>query len=253
MINRISFFNIFLAMVLLYPIVVKAGVRVSATVSKSADTLVYEYTVYNVSPPSRSVDDFAVEYAAGFYYGAIPASRISPIGWWGMNFADTAIFGWASHADSNDISPDDSLSGFKFLSFGLPAILNSYTWYFEEPQQGEGDGEPESIWVDAIVVRTISPRIPPNPFDVIAFVDSLIVMKNEAKSLGWIRSGDLSDQIDHCLDQVRVHLRNGKNELAKARIRQCLSAVRQRTAHLTTEADALLNCNLEYLINHLAK
>ncbi|HET6272619.1 MAG TPA: hypothetical protein VFG32_06525 [Bacteroidota bacterium] len=170
------------------------------------------------------------------------------------------VFSWWAQDSVDFILPNVSLSGFRLKTFGLPAISNSYTWYYVEPESGESEDDTSSIFVDAIVLRTIAPHAPPSPFVALDFIDTLIAMKNEAKSLDWIQQSDLSDLIDTRLSKARDHVESEDESGALEDLQVALSAVEKDclgvgpgpgVSYLTSEACALLRYNLQYLIDYL--
>lgn len=230
-------------------------VRVSASVSKSTDTLIYLYTIKNLSTGSQRIDDFAVDFLSPIYYSRIPAVRLSPPSWWGQHFADTNIFGWASHYDSTDIVGGDSLSGYKLFSFGLPCIANSYSWYYTEPDIGEGDeNDSTTIFDSAMIQKTIVPADPSTPFNALAFLDTLISYMTHARTLGWITTQSTADKYAGLFARAKSDIQAAKVPSARTRLDTVLVQVKADSgAMLTSEAYALLRFNTEYLVRMLAK
>ncbi|HET6273479.1 MAG TPA: hypothetical protein VFG32_10890, partial [Bacteroidota bacterium] len=143
---------------------------------------------------------------------------------------------------------------------GLPSIVNYYAVGYTEPPEGEipiAEGT-DDIFVNCVQGRTIAPRTRPTPFVALDFIDTLIAMKDEAKSLNWIQESDLSDLIDTRLSKARDHLESEDESGALEDLQAALSAVEEDclgvgpgVSYLTSEACALLRYNIEYLKDHL--
>ncbi len=225
-------------------------VKVSAFVTKNADTLIFSYSIKNLSTGSQKVDNFAAHFFAPIFYASIPAQRLSPQGWWGEVMSDTNIFSWGSSYDSSDIIAGATLLGYKLMSFGLPSITSSYSWYFAEPDSGEPEGdEAVSIFFDAMVNKTIVPKTPTSPLNKYNFIDSLRGYINQSRVLNWITSDTTANKYNRLYDSIKSELL--QNNVRKARLTMdtvLTNEMQDSTAgRLILEAQALIKFNTQYL------
>jgi hypothetical protein len=230
-----------------------AGVAVSATVSKVQDTLVYRYSLQNLSAnPSDRVSEFSVRYQAVLFQAPMPAQTISPLGWAGGFFTDDSVYSWWSRDSVTTISRGAILSGFTFKSFGLPYITASYSWYYVEPDSGEPEGEPMSVYVAAMVMETIAPKAAPFPFDAIVFLDTIKSYIDQSCALGWISNQPTGDKYAGYFSSARAKLVQGDSVGARTPLQQVLRDVDiDSSSTLTSEAYALLRYNTDYLLRQL--
>ncbi len=168
---------------------------------------------------------------------------------------------------ANAVQPGATIT-VSFKSQGLPSIKRFWARGWAPPlteqaydslrELGQTHGDIIKPWfVDAYIGKTIAPRIPPTPFVPLSFIDTLIAMKNEAKTLGWIQESDLSDLIDTRLSKARDHLESEDESGALEDLQAALNAVEHDclgmgpVSYLTSEACALLRYNIEYLMEQL--
>lgn len=233
----------------------------------------YSYTLSLLPSSKQYLLSFQLFYSANIQQKIKPSNRWQIFDFLGQNnidWSNTNIDPSGLHTDTTDIGPGSSMSGFSYRTSGLPVIVNSY---FEGNPPGLAfTGEPPtkmSDLLDPIVVfpnntvirRTLGPKDPPAPFVPLVFLDTLISMKNEAKSkpLQWIKKSDLSNLIDERLDRARDLLLDGAVADARAELQEILNGVLYDCtavppiSYLTSEACALLQYNLEYLIKQLAE
>jgi hypothetical protein len=190
--------------------------------------------------------------AAMLFEALMPAHAISPHGWAGGFFTHDSIYSWWSSDSVTAISPGSSLSGFTLKSFGLPYITVSYSWYYMEPDSGEPEREPTSIYVDAMVMETIAPKAAPFPFDALVFLDTIKSYIDRSHVLAWIKDQTTADKYATYLSSARAKLVQGDSVGARTVLQQVLHDVDiDSTANLTSEADALVRYNTEYLLDRL--
>ncbi len=230
-----------------------AQVKVSVTVSKSLDTLVYKYVPQNLPTSTGVIDEFGVTYNAAIFYGNLPARSISPGGWAGATMDVAPIFYWWAQDSVNYIPVNSSLSGFTLKSLGIPSIVNSYSWFSSDSDCCEGDETaPVSIFVDAMVNKTISPNNPPIPFDSLKFLDTLKSYTSQSFSLLWIGNQATANKYTAFFDSAKTQL--GRNDLRSARASldsTTANAVRDSGSSLTSEAFALIFYNTKFLLGKL--
>lgn len=154
-----------------------------------------------------------------------------------------------------------------FKSRGLPSIKRFFARGWAPPlteqvydslrQLGQSHGDIVKPWfVDAYIGKTIAPRIAPDPFVALAFLDTLIAMKNEAKTLLWVKGAVYTEVTDHYAN-ARGFIESSDLESAKTELDKVITLVTGEcqslgpTSDLTTEGCALLLYNTQYLRDHL--
>jgi hypothetical protein len=215
----------------------------------------YDNAVSNGLVASQHIWEFMIQIRSTTIGG------VAPTGWDASRATRTNLVAvtWAAVDSTKDVGPGSSLSGFRIVSSGLPAIVQFYAVGYIPipygdfiPQEGTDD-----IFINSAQGRTIGPADPPSPFVPLAFLDTLIAMKNEAKNLDWIQQGDLSDLIDTRLSKARDHLESEDESGALEDLQAALNAVEYDClgmgpiSYLTTEACGLLQYNIKYLMEQL--
>jgi len=230
----------------------------------------YSYVASLLSSSQQYLLSFRLFFSANVEQQQKPSARWDIfLGQNNIDWANTNIDTTGLHTDTTDIGPGGALSGFSFRSSGLPTIVNAY---FKGNTRGLAFTEEPPVKMEhllapilafpnnTVVCRSLGPTNPPSPFVALDFIDTLIAMKNEAKSLNWIQEGDLSDLIDTRLSKARDHLESEDESGALEDLQAALSAVEHDclgmgagpgVSYLTSEACALLRYNLQYLIDQL--
>jgi len=244
--------------ILPYPSMKEVLPTVSASAQHVTSEYQYDYAVSNGESALQQIRRLMIQIRSTNARGVPPsnwrASRATRIG--------LVAATWYSLDSTKDVNPGSSLSGFRILSSGLPAIVQFYAVGRIPLPHGEFRVQPgtNDIFINSAQGRTIGPHTLPSPFVALAFLDTLIVMKNEAKTLNWIQESDLSDLIDTRLSKARDHLESEDESGALEDLQVALSAVEEDclgvglgpgVSYLTTEGCALLRYNIQYLMEQL--
>lgn len=253
--SRVLTWNLFAQDTIPYPSMKEVKPAVVASIQQVADEYLYDYTVSNGLGASQHIWTFMIQVLSATVRGVAPAD-------WDASRArrtNLVAMTLASVDSTKDISDGSSLSGFRIVSPGLPAIIRFYAVGFIPIPYGEFISQEgtDDIFVNSAQGHTIGPSDPPTPFVALNFLDTIISMKNKAKSLDWIKWGDISDETDFRLDKARSHLAaddvpDAITELQTLRntvFADCTQV--PPISYLTTEACALLQINIDYLIANL--
>jgi hypothetical protein len=171
---------------------------------------------------------------------------------------------WAKvGGELHGIPAGESATGFSFLSKGVPAIKKVYffgkrrQWFFMPGDHDTQEAEDSYARVreqmkaeysdkfQEVVLRTVAPGPIPAELKPVDFLDSIIDMKHEAFSLGWITNKGIERSLDAKLDAARKKLSAGDYGTAR-NILDC-----PKGKHLLPEAYALLKYNAQYLADNL--
>jgi hypothetical protein len=103
-----------------------------------------------------------------------------------------------------------------------------------------------------VVGRTVGPVLPPDPFDPVRFLDTLLSYTTQCKMLGWISEQTTADKYLGHFNSVKVSLQESNVTAARNTLKLVLEDVNvDSSSTLTSEAYALLRYNTEYLLDHL--
>lgn len=269
----------------------RSNLQVHITFSMDAAETTYAYVVQNDSSSAQSMETLRLEVGDvdSSQGGTIRGFHV-PSHWIGWvdnvvaqprDYTAKAIVVWGigdTIASIDDmytlpvhaVQPNATIT-VSLKSRGLPSIKRSYARGWAPPlteqaydclrELGQAHGDIIKPWfVDAYIGKTIAPRIPPDPFVALDFLDTLISMVNEAKShdLEWIKAGTLSNEIDMRLDKARSYLSADDTSDAITELEtlhgvvdaDCLG-MGGPISYLTQEACALLRFNIDYLLEQL--
>ena len=208
----------------------------------------YRYTVENDKESKQRIDLFWVEAKTDSLL------KRTPNNWKGHLYAFD-LEGWNTRVlnDGNLIWPGNSLSGFVFITNGLPAVASFRMQAKNSPPfSDEFDLYLLDRAENMVLGKTIGPKDPPNPFVPNEFIDSLINYIDQSDSLGWIKDQTTFDKYGSYLTTAKTALE--QNQINQARI--ALQSIIQEvdidsTSNITSEAYALLRYNTEYLLENL--
>jgi hypothetical protein len=178
--------------------------------------------------------------------------------------------------DEDEIKPGSSVSGLILTSYGIPTIrdFEAMPAYIatEEDAMSFAENEKEyasNTWevlnrlYESITFsgKTVGPTAPPRELDPAGFIESLVDMKHEAYSLGWITDKGIEQSLDVKLDGALKKLRAGNVKAAGNILRAFINEVEAQGCetyedcpkgkHLRPEAYALLKYNAQYLLDNL--
>ncbi|MGF1670097.1 MAG: hypothetical protein ACFCU6_06595 [Balneolaceae bacterium] len=145
---------------------------------------------------------------------------------------------------------------------GSPTILN---FHFVLPPTLRGRELRDSLRTQVegadhrgVLVKTLGPKSPPDPFDHLDFLDSLRGYIPQAGELEWIAGESFTGELSGLLDDARTRLAAGDSSGAAAPLASFISLLEQVEqgegppgAALTSEGYALLFFNGQYLLDRL--
>ncbi len=230
--------------------IIKAAVRGGSTVS----TLRFRYTVSN-SP--QSVQEIAVW---GLRYDASLTPKViaSPGGWTSyVARAREPMIRWTAIKDFPAGSSD---TGFDIEVPSLPGIVQALVMGFIAPPQLPtfADGEApadipgSSILDNSVKLSTVGPVPIPRSVDPVAFLKSIIALKETAFSFGWIDNGGIRTSLDAKLSTAAASITRGDISTARNQLGALLNEIdAQSGKHLTPEAVGLLKFNVQFLLSNM--
>jgi hypothetical protein len=242
--------------------------------NESEDLLVYRIKMDLKSDPSRielSADELgtppgfrrSINLSTEPHVSAISTMR--PPGWSGA----IDVHGDLAWSSTAGLPPGEEAILVSLESKGLPGIREVTfipdIWDFR-PNVDDPDLDVDPAAVAAAVlaanqtVKTVGPVAPPREFSALAFADEILRLRDQARTLGWIRSGAQADAVDALLDGLRTALVSGATATAYDSIAQLIQEVDAaacagfdcgESSTFTAEARALLVVNLRYLKDQL--
>jgi hypothetical protein len=237
---------------------------VSARPGRDGDsTFLFSYRLSNSDQAQQSVWKFLIAPSRSLRIENVKG----PPNWNTSLFQDdTTIIKWFAEAEDDvdefrdEVKPGDSRSGFSYETASLPGIVTYYSEGWADPPQFEEGMATDSIpgysdltpYGPGIVGKTVGPMVPPEPFDALAFLDTLLSYTTQSKTLGWIRDQTTADKYLGYFSAVKLGLSDSNFTSARNTLKQVLHDVDvASTSALTSEAYALLRFNTEYLVGQL--
>jgi hypothetical protein len=164
---------------------------------------------------------------------------------------------------SDGLAPGESMT-FSFSSKGLPSIKLFYARSYEAPYTSD---ELDSLYAigytdvqlfpdwkeNSYKGLTIAPHVFDSPIAPLAFLDTLISYKHQARALGWILNDGIVTSLDQKLEAARQQIAKDKpaaKQILQAFVNE-VEALNQQGNQITSEAYALLKFNAEYLMSKL--
>jgi hypothetical protein len=242
----------------IFPSRQEIDVLVGARVEENLNHCTYEYQVRSLETSKQNVEEFFVEFIS------IVDTITSPNGWMGfisdLDFEKNIVM-WGSDDTTFDISPNNQLGGFVFVSSGLPTIVSFYCrGAIELPIYPDGGAPPLDSVIGVDIFEnsksgfTIGPTTPPTPFNALTFLDTITSYISESRTLGWITNDPTASKYKRLIDTARFHLQANNRGVAKAKLDSVMVSVYPDSAAglITSEAYALLRFNTEYLLKKLS-
>jgi hypothetical protein len=210
------------------------------------------------------------------YVEALGPGGIVPIGFptvpkdWvvGINPFGTVL--WTPVTDAARPRAGTTIGGFTVMSPALPGlrsakVIPELTNAISNPD--DPSTEPYSrdelfaaIDASSQVLTTIGPVAPPKVFDPLSFAEQIRDLVRQSQTLGWIRSDHLEDALDRLLDRMEADMKHGHVREALESGRAFLDVLEDASCKehdcddkvaATSEANALLRFNMEYLLAQL--
>lgn len=194
----------------------------------------------------------------------VPTGCSGPPDW----SCDLAVGGWIGFgvAVGKGIAPGDSRAGFILRSPGLPGMVPARL----EPDYvyvSEGEGTEEDVQAARkasqeiiLPVQVVGPVAPPSIFEPLLFTQAIRELMHESQALGWIRSDHVEDALERRLGRMEADLKGGRPWEAVEVGRAFLDVLEDASCKerdcddkvvVTSDANALLRFNMEYLLAHL--
>jgi hypothetical protein len=238
--------------------------RVSARASRVVDGgLMFRYAIANSVGAKQSIWKFML-----VSWGSPGVEKITGAANWNKDVfqKDTTIVKWFGQARDDvdqfkdEIKPGDSRDGFGFESRSLPGVITYYSEGWADPPKFNEGMATDSIpgytdltpYGPGVVGRTIGPVLPPDPFDPMVFLDTLLSYTAQSRTLGWIVSETAAAKYAGYFTTAKTNLQSANFGAARRVLKQILQDVNaDSTSMITSEAYALLRYDTEYLLSKL--
>lgn len=237
-----------------YPSARDIEITVNANVIKSDSSFIYNFEAVSGSNSIQNIFDFFIEFNSDL------DSIQNPANWMGrVSSIWSNILMWSSRDSLYDISPGNSLSGYSYLSSGLPGINMYYgVGRFEIPVFDAGEAPDASAIVNGGILEnsvtgyTIGAINPPDPFVPLNFLDTLQNYVSQSYALGWIINETTANKYTNLFTTAKDQIIQGDSSAASSTLAYVLQeADIDSSANLTSEAYALIRYNTEYLLENL--
>lgn len=239
-------------------------VEANVTWDNNTREYIYSFKVSNGSKSKQILSVVVIKHFSSIH------DQIAPSEDWNMGEYRTGRADTWEWFNSEGISVGQTQSGFSYKSKGLPSIVDmAFTGERRVRYSGLSADDPHELHIafskvfeelesqypqtkETIKRKTIGPKAPPLDFKPVDFLSSIISMKHEAFSLGWITNQGIEQSLDAKLENAKKKLEQGNTNAAKNILEAFLNEVEaQKDKHLTSEAYGLLKYNVEYLIGRL--
>jgi hypothetical protein len=239
-------------------------IRVSARASRNVDGgLMFHYAIANSVGAKQSIWKFTL-----LSWGSPGVEKITGAVNWNKSVfqKDTTIVKWFGQARDDvdqfkdEIKPGDSRDGFGFESRSLPGLITCYSEGWADPPKFKEGMATDSIpgytdltpYGPGVVGRTIGPVLPPDLFDPMVFLDTLLSYTAQSKALGWIMSETAAAKYAGYFTSAKTCLQTANLGAARRALKQVLQdANADSTSTITSEAYALLRYDTESLLGKL--
>jgi hypothetical protein len=230
---------------------------------------IYRYTVENGARSTAGIWKLAIDISLpmGVSRAGEPVGLSAPQPGWRAIVGTDATARWEATRDASLVLPKHTLAGFSITSRDPPALgrftLSPHIDPDRAPVMSPGDdpGDADRYnqdlarYVDSQSVQgvTLAPAAPVTVTPDAALAN-LINHVVQARSLGWISNDSIARSLRAKLEPARAAFSRRQFEIA----RHILSALRNELAaqsgkSLTTEAVALLDLNIQYVLQLAAK
>ncbi len=191
----------------------------------------------------------------------LPVGLAAPTGWSTSQAVDgTAV--WFGDGRASFVAVGQTARGFKIISHGIPGIrVFTARPYINvndlpiRPPDGADDVDRYLAEVEAAKDTagarglTIGPVAPPQEFDAMSFLGTIVNYEEQAYSLGWIRSAESKRRMDLGFSDALAALKNDDPDTARRALADIASEIdRDAGRALSPEAVSLLRFNIDYLI-----
>jgi hypothetical protein len=266
-----------------------AGAQVKALVASSSDgMLTYSYEVSNGLTGSAPVASFQIDLSRSsgtqsaakgqIVQGAgslvdyepevtqavanslVPAGLSGPSGWVGTISADLNA-NWFAESEAEFLPAGQNGLSFALESPGLPGVRSFQLAPYIDPTKlgipepaselslADYEGRLRSV-EDAVKLSgsTVGPVALPSKFDALQFLTTIASYATQANELGWIPTTDY-EYVQAQLGLAESQIRAGNFQVARQTLSGLLAGISR--LHLSSEGEALLTFNIQYLIGDL--
>ena len=250
------------------PSLVAARLHASVGID-SRGVFIYQYTVENGAGSTAGIWKLAIDMSLpmGVSRAGEPVGLSAPQPGWRAIVGTDATAHWEATRDASVVLPKHTLAGFSITSHDPPALgrftLSPHIDPDRAPIMPPGDDPGDADRYNQDLARyvesqsvegvTLAPTAPGTvtPDAVLANLTNQVV---QARALGWISSDAITRNLRARLEPARAAFSRRQFEMA----RNILSALRNDVAaqsgkSLTTEAVALLDLNIQYVLQLAAK
>lgn len=226
----------------------KIQIRAEVTNPQDNNKLRFQYFLNNKTNSLQSIEKLAIKN-----FSIAPEKVTSPKDWEFNPHLKNMLVSWQvelfleQHRDAL-LEPGKSDSSFSFTTIGLPRPAI----YYAQGNNGDLSNDADDLINNSVTGFTLGPYNPPNPFDTVAFTDSLQTYVSESCSLEWITNRGICKSLGSKLDNARRQLERGNIKSATNNVQTLLDEVEAvRRNHLTSEAYGLLYYNGQFLLDKL--
>jgi len=232
----------------------RIDVTVNCRVIKQTDTLQFSYEVFNKPTSKQSIVDINIGCLT------MGISHVYKPPFW-LGGHGKKFIGWSTMTDyhTGHLRVGKSMRGFIVKAKSLCAIYSFYSHgyndigdlhrsdFIEKADLITKDDLENAFWG-----KTIGPIDPPNPFDSLAFLDTLQSFTTRSRELGWITTQPTADKYLAFFTSTKASLQANNIGASRVKLISVLAAANQDSSStLTSEAYALIRYNTEYLLQQL--
>ena len=250
------------------PSLVAARLRASVEID-SRGVFVYRYTVENDARSTAGISKLAINVSLPIGGSRLrePVSLSAPQPGWRAIVGADATAHWEAIRDASVVLPRHMLAGFSIASHDPPA-LGRYTLSphidpdrapimppGDDPGDADRYNQDLARYVDSQSVEgvTLAPAAPVT-VTADAVLANLTNQVVQAQSLGWISNDSTTQTLRAKLASARAALSRRQFEIARNILSALLNDVATQSGKsLTTEAVALLDLNIQYVLELAAK
>jgi hypothetical protein len=250
------------------PSLVAARLHASVEID-SRGVFLYRYSVENDARSTAGIWKLAIDISLPMGVSRVgePVSLSAPQPGWRAIVGTDATVHWEAIRDASVVLPKDMLAGFSITSHDPPALgrftLSPHIDLNRAPIMPPGDDPGDADRYNQDLARyaqsqsvegvTLAPAAPAT-VTADAVLANLANQVVHARSLGWISNDSTTRSLRAKLESARAAFSRRQFEIA----RNVLSALRNEAAaqsgkSLTTEAVALLDVNVQYVLQLAAR
>jgi hypothetical protein len=226
---------------------------VDCNVIAYGDSLLYSYQIHNTPTSKQKISLYALRNI-----GSIIPFISSNLEFWGYSTLKRISL-WNAFNNQEPISIGESTS-ISFKSTYTPCIVPYYAQglqlgpFFNPDSLTANDVDKfvNNVFNNSFTRSTIGPANLLSPFIPLNFLDTLSRYTTQSRTLGWIKDDATANKYLNYFASAKTLLQANNVTSAKQVLNTVISnTIADSTAHLTSEAYALLRFNTEYLNDSL--